>query len=81
MERIRYNMKFRIVEKQFENKLEFHPEWECNNIDACNYGWNSVHDEKLMTIPTKTYEDSLKRIEWFSNCFRKPLVEIIHVIG
>ena len=71
-------MKFRIVEKQFENHTEFHPEWLCNNVKACNYGWNSVHDSRLMTIPTKTYEDSLKRIELFSNCFQKPILEVVH---
>ena len=73
-------IKFRIVEKQFENKSEFHPEWFCDNVNACNHGWNSVHDSNLMTIPTNTYEDSLKRIKWFSNCFQKPLMEVIHEV-
>ncbi len=74
-------MKFRIVEKQFDKKSEFHPEWFCDNINASNHGWNSVHDSRLMTLPTNTYEDSLKRIEWFSNCFQKSLIEVIHEVA
>lgn len=31
-----------------------------------------------MTTPTKTYDESLERIKWFSKCFEKPKNVVIH---
>jgi hypothetical protein len=70
-------MKFRVVEKVFQNKSEFYPEWLCDDKNACNYGWNNVHDAQLMVLPTNNFEDAIKRIKWFVRCFKIPLIEII----
>ncbi len=48
------------------------------NENACNFGWNSVHDSSLLTVPAKTYEEALNRIMWFTKLFKAPTKEIIH---
>ena len=63
-------MTFRILEKEFEDRIEFYPEWYCDVESASNYGWNSVHDKNLYTIPTKTLGQALERITWFYSLFK-----------
>lgn len=74
-------MKFRVEEEKFENKTNFNPEWFCSDKKACNYGWNPVHDEMLMTTPCLTFKEAKKRIEWFSECFEAPYETKIHTIN